>query len=166
MTTLLSLCHAVKNVTAHVHVHVHVLTCTARLFVAISLPEEIHGFMCNHRSGPIPVSFMNTVPSLPLPPSLPPSPSSLPPSLPPVRQKGESVTGYYRFLTHYGHYVWLQIRGMMMVDRRTGKPSYVVCMHFIIRYSVHVNVCVCVCVCVCVYTCVYVVCICWKLLGN
>ena len=77
-------------------------------------------------------------------PSLSPSfphflPPSVPPSLPPlplttVRQKGESVTGYYRFLTKYGHYVWLQTKGAMVVDQRTGKPSHVVCIHFVIRY--------------------------------
>ena len=121
------------------HMYMYMHTCiyrhTACFFVAVPLPEEIHGFIheyCTITSPPFLPPFFPP----PLPPFLPPSPSL--PSLPPVHQKGESVTGYYRFLTHYGHYVWLQTRGTMMVDRRTGKPSYVVCMHFVIRYSVHV----------------------------
>ena len=63
---------------------------------------------------------------------LPPPPPP-PLSLLTVREKGEAVTGYYRILTRYGTYVWLQTRGTMVMDRRTGKPSQLLCMHFIVE---------------------------------
>ena len=49
-------------------------------------------------------------------------------------QKGEGLSGYYRFMNKFGQYVWIQSRATMMFDSRTNKPSYIVCMNFIIRY--------------------------------
>ena len=51
-----------------------------------------------------------------------------------VMTRGEGLSGYYRFLTKYGTYLWLQTRATVMHDSRTGKPSYIVCMNFVIKY--------------------------------
>ena len=57
--------------------------------------------------------------------------STLPPIT--VQTKGEGLSGYYRFLSQFGFYVWIQSRATLMFDSRTGKPSYIVCMNFVIR---------------------------------
>ncbi|XP_011403284.1 PREDICTED: hypoxia-inducible factor 1-alpha-like [Amphimedon queenslandica] len=49
-----------------------------------------------------------------------------------LMEKGEGLSGYYRYLTKYGTFVWVQSRATMMFDSRTGKPSYIVCMNYII----------------------------------
>nr|QIA61843.1 hypoxia-inducible factor 1-alpha-like protein [Halichondria panicea] len=49
-----------------------------------------------------------------------------------VMSRGEGLSGYFRFLTKHGYYVWLQTRATVMYDSRTGKPSYIVCMNFLI----------------------------------
>ena len=48
--------------------------------------------------------------------------------------KGEGLSGYYRYMSRFGEYVWLQSRATLMFDSRTGKPSYIVCMNFVIKY--------------------------------
>ena len=48
--------------------------------------------------------------------------------------KGEGLSGYYRFMNQFGQFIWLQSRATLMFDSRTGKPSYIVCMNFVIRY--------------------------------
>lgn len=48
-------------------------------------------------------------------------------------QKGESLSGYYRFLNKFGEFIWLQSRATMIFDSRTGKPSYIMSMNFVIR---------------------------------
>ena len=50
-----------------------------------------------------------------------------------VMARGEGMSGYYRFLSRFGEYIWLQTRATLMYDSRTGQPSYIVCMNFIIR---------------------------------
>lgn len=50
---------------------------------------------------------------------------------------GEGLSGYFRFLTQFGLYVWVQTRGTLMHDSRTGKPTYIVCLNYIIRYVVY-----------------------------
>lgn len=50
-------------------------------------------------------------------------------------EKGEGLSGYYRYLNKYGSFVWVQSRATMMFDSRTGKPSYIVCMNYVIRYD-------------------------------
>ena len=48
-------------------------------------------------------------------------------------ERGEGLSGYYRYINKYGLHVWMQSRGIMMFDGRTGKPSYIVCMNYVIR---------------------------------
>lgn len=50
-----------------------------------------------------------------------------------VMSRGEGLSGYYRFMCRGGFYVWLQTRGMLMHDSRTGKATHIVCMNYIIR---------------------------------
>ncbi|XP_065894666.1 hypoxia-inducible factor 1-alpha-like [Dysidea avara] len=47
-------------------------------------------------------------------------------------KRGEGVSGYYRMLNKCGQFIWCQTRAHMMFDSRSGKPSYIVCMNFII----------------------------------
>ena len=54
-----------------------------------------------------------------------------------VMARGEGLSGYYRWLNKFGEYIWVQSRATMMFDSRTGKPSYVVCMSYIIRWGHH-----------------------------
>ena len=121
--------------------------CTARRFVAVSLPEEIHGFMCNHRSGPIPASFMNTVPSLSFPPSLPPS---LPSSSPSEGQSpSEGRVGDW--LLSFPHSLWpLCVAADTRHDDggQTNWQTFLCCLHALC-YQVQ---CTCECVHVCTYT--------------
>ena len=44
------------------------------------------------------------------------------------------MSGYYRFMNKHGQFLWCQTRANMMFDSRSGKPSYVVCMTFVIKY--------------------------------
>lgn len=49
-----------------------------------------------------------------------------------IVEKGEGLSGYYRFMTQRGCYVWLQSRGSLMYDSRTGKPTHLVSLNYII----------------------------------
>lgn len=51
-----------------------------------------------------------------------------------VLARGESLSGYYRFMTQFGYFVWVQTRASVMYDSRTGKPSYMVFLNYIIRF--------------------------------
>ena len=50
-----------------------------------------------------------------------------------VFEKGESLSGYYRFFNAHGESIWLQTRATLIIDSRTGKPICVNCMFFVIR---------------------------------
>ena len=50
-----------------------------------------------------------------------------------VMTRGEGLSSYYRFQNKFGEYIWMQSRGTMMFDSRTGRPSYIVCMNFVIK---------------------------------
>lgn len=56
--------------------------------------------------------------------------------LPPVMTRGEGLSAYYRLQNKYGEYIWMQSRATMMFDSRTGRPSYIVCMNFVIKYVI------------------------------
>ena len=47
-------------------------------------------------------------------------------------QRGEGLSGYYRFLNKFGEYVWMQSRGVIIYDKHSGYPSYVVCVNYVI----------------------------------
>jgi hypothetical protein len=47
-------------------------------------------------------------------------------------QRGEGLSGYYRYMNKFGEYVWMQSRATMMFDTKSGLPSYIVCMNFVI----------------------------------
>ena len=47
--------------------------------------------------------------------------------------RGEGLSAYYRFQNKFGEYIWMQSRATMMFDSRTGRPSYIVCMNFVIK---------------------------------
>lgn len=47
--------------------------------------------------------------------------------------KGEGISGYYRYLTHHGNFIWMQSRATLMYDSRSGDPSHIVCVNFIIN---------------------------------
>lgn len=49
-----------------------------------------------------------------------------------VFEKGESLSGYYRFFNAHGESIWLQTRATLIIDSRTGKPICVNCMFFVI----------------------------------
>ena len=50
-----------------------------------------------------------------------------------VMTKGEGLSGYYRYLTRHGNFIWMQSHATMIHDNRTGDPSYIVCVNFIIK---------------------------------
>ena len=93
-----------------------------------SLPPShthTHSHTCTHTIRP--PSHMHTPTHL----------STLPPIT--VQTKGEGLSGYYSFLSQFGCHVWIQSRAMLMFDSHTGKPSYIVCINFVIWWD-----CVCV----------------------
>jgi PAS domain S-box-containing protein len=49
-----------------------------------------------------------------------------------VFEKGEGVSGYYRFVAKSGMYIWMQTRATLVCDSRTGRPQSLMCFNFII----------------------------------
>lgn len=46
--------------------------------------------------------------------------------------KGEGMSGYYRFLSKSGNYVWMQSRATFVYDKQTGHPLYIVCVNYVL----------------------------------
>jgi PAS domain S-box-containing protein len=57
-----------------------------------------------------------------------------------LMQRGEGLSGYYRYMNKFGEYVWMQSRATMMFDTKSGLPSYIVCMNFVIRLLTHSSI--------------------------
>nr|QHX41464.1 hypoxia-inducible factor 1-alpha-like protein [Halisarca dujardinii] len=49
-----------------------------------------------------------------------------------VFEKGEGISGYYRFVAKSGVLIWLQTRAVLVCDSLSGKPQSLMCFNFVI----------------------------------
>ena len=101
----------------HTHIHTHKYTHTHYVHTQCTSLVSTDHFAALYKYGSVCKGL--------IPPPPPPPPT--------VMTKGEGLSGYYRYLTHHGTFIWMQSRATMMYDSRTGNPSYIVCVNFIIK---------------------------------